>query len=65
MSSKIVWYIFFTFIGLFLLYLCTGVAHEYTKYLKGWRKTIGFILALIFVAIIFFLFSGNVPELGR
>lgn len=65
MSSKIVWYIFFTFVGLFLLYLCTRVAHEYTKDLKGWRKPTGFILAFIFVAIIFFLFSGNVPELRR
>ncbi len=65
MSSKIIWYIFFTFIGLFFLCLYVGVAHEYTKNLKGWRKTIGFILVIIFVAIIFFLFSGNVPELGR
>lgn len=65
MSSKIVWYIFFTFIGLFFLYLCIGVVNEYTKNLKGWRKIIGFIFAFIFVAIIFFLFSGFVPELGR
>ncbi len=65
MNSKIVWYIFFTFIGLFFLYLCIGVAREYTKNLKGWRKAIGFILAFVFAVIIFFLFSGYVPELGR
>lgn len=65
MSSKIVWYIFFTFVGLFFLCLCLGVAYEYTKDLKGWRKIIGFIFALIFAIITFFLFSGFVPELGR
>jgi len=65
MNSKIVWYVFFIFIGLFFLGICVGVVHEYTKDLRGWRKTIGFILAFIFAAIIFFLFSGNVPELGR
>lgn len=60
-------FIFIFPFALFFIFLVSKVANEYIKDwgLKGWQKIIGFAIVFIFVALIFYLFSGNVAEWGR